>query len=474
MKTRLYFGMLLIVITIVTNQALPQQFTANPAELKRADKWYNQDLTFVNYSNNSLTYSSNQAFVGRNDAFTDDALRRWESFRMMYRFDVSGIPDNATITSAKLQAWWSLGSNKPNDVTVTFRIKSFPSDKWSGYPNDQWNAISTATKYDSINAPVSIPDNGTERNFSQGSPFCTAIQSSLSGNSFYMSMMTTDDETWGTGQGSVRDVNIKKSDVGGDGLFLTVNYTLPSSYTLIVKNDIDGGSLTVDDTLYTNVPITGKAFSWTANSQHTLLASTPQSLQQDGFPYTFSYSTWTRSDGQSFSANPLPITATGNTTYEAKFDPQINISGTYTIASGQTGNINPRTTVYFGSGSKLIVNGTLTANGYSDQRILFRSPDGSSWQGIEFNSAGTSSIQYCDINYAAIAIKATNCTNLVLSNITIGNSNFSNGTDDAAMAFYSSTPNVSNVTINGQSGSINGVRFASGSSGSIYNCTIQN
>jgi hypothetical protein len=42
------------------------------------------------------------------------------------------------------------------------------------------------------------------------------------------------------------------------------------------------------------------------------------------------------------------------------------------------------------------------------------------------------------------------------------------------MAFYNSSPTISSVTINGQSNSWNGVRFAQGSTGSITNSTIQN
>jgi hypothetical protein len=71
-------------------------------------------------------------------------------------------------------------------------------------------------------------------------------------------------------------------------------------------------------------------------------------------------------------------------------------------------------------------------------------------------------------------IKATNTSNLTISNVTIGNSSFYNGSDNAAMAFYNSSPTISSVTINGQSNSQNGVRFAEGSTGIIQYSTIQN
>jgi hypothetical protein len=71
-------------------------------------------------------------------------------------------------------------------------------------------------------------------------------------------------------------------------------------------------------------------------------------------------------------------------------------------------------------------------------------------------------------------IKATNTSNLTISNVTIANSSFYNGRDDAAMAFYNSSPNISYTTINGQPDSWNAVRFAQSSTGSITSCAIQN
>ncbi len=81
------------------------------------------------------------------------------------------------------------------------------------------------------------------------------------------------------------------------------------------------------------------------------------------------------------------------------------------------------------SGARIVANGT------ASQRITLTSTSGS-WQGISFNSAASSNLTYCDILYATMPIKATNTSNLTISNVTIGNSSFYNGTDNAAMAFY--------------------------------------
>ena len=46
------------------------------------------------------------AFVGRNDAYTNDTYRKRESFRMAYRWDVTNIPDWAVIDTVRLELDW--------------------------------------------------------------------------------------------------------------------------------------------------------------------------------------------------------------------------------------------------------------------------------------------------------------------------------------------------------------------------------
>ncbi|MGH2568509.1 MAG: hypothetical protein ACRDGA_09235, partial [Bacteroidota bacterium] len=157
-----------------------------------------------------------------------------------------------------------------------------------------------------------------------------------------------------------------------------------------------------------------------------------------------------------------------------KMVPSTNI-GSFTVPVGATINVNAGATATFSSGVNITVNGKMIANGTSTQHISLTKSGTGNWQGITLNSANGSSLQYCDFNYATIPIKATNTSNLTIGNVTIGNSNFYNGgVDDAAMAFYNSSPTINSVTINGQAGSKNGVRFASSSGGSIIGSTIQN
>lgn len=149
------------------------------------------------------------------------------------------------------------------------------------------------------------------------------------------------------------------------------------------------------------------------------------------------------------------------------------ISSNLNIPSGITLKLYPSSQLSFASSISLSVYGRLIANGSTSQPITFTSTSGT-WQGITFNSAHNSSLQYCDITYASSPIVVTNTSNLTISSVTIGNSSFQNYPHDAAMAFYNSSPTISAVIINGQSNSWNGVRFAQGSTGSIQYSTIQN
>ncbi|HXG37817.1 MAG TPA: right-handed parallel beta-helix repeat-containing protein [Bacteroidota bacterium] len=153
-----------------------------------------------------------------------------------------------------------------------------------------------------------------------------------------------------------------------------------------------------------------------------------------------------------------------------------SIENDVVVYAGATLTINAGSTVQFAANIPLTSYGRILANGTSTQRITFTKSGANNWQGIVLNGANNTSLQYCDINYATQPIVASNTSTLTISNCTINNSSFfdNNSSDAAAMRFYGSSPMISYVTINGQANSWNGVRFASGSGGSISNSTIQN
>ncbi len=199
---------------------------------------------------------------------------------------------------------------------------------------------------------------------------------------------------------------------------------------------------------------------WTYNSSYATLeqvGTNPAGYDQKAVVFNQS--------GATITAQYTNSTLTSNFTIPAG---TYTMAGTLTVSSGATLTISSGATLRFPSGAGLVINGALSANGATF------TASSSTWNGLTLNGSNGSSLQYCTINYASMPIKATNTSNVTISNVTIGNSNFYNGSDDAAMAFYNSSPTISYTTINGQGGSWNGVRFASSSTGSITNCTIQN
>ncbi len=98
------------------------------------------------------------------------------------------------------------------------------------------------------------------------------------------------------------------------------------------------------------------------------------------------------------------------------------INNTITIARGVTLTINPGSTLRFASGSSLIVNGTLNANGNSSQRITFTSTS-DTWDGIRFHhSSGT--LNYCNISNATYGVWSWYQPNLTLQNCQITNNTY--------------------------------------------------
>jgi hypothetical protein len=76
-------------------------------------------------------------------------------------------------------------------------------------------------------------------------------------------------------------------------------------------------------------------------------------------------------------------------------DATIESGATLTVGSGGTLEVKPGATVLFGSGTSLVINGTLSANG-STGTITFDFVERNS-NGIQVNSGGTANISYADI-----------------------------------------------------------------------------
>lgn len=142
------------------------------------------------------------------------------------------------------------------------------------------------------------------------------------------------------------------------------------------------------------------------------------------------------------------------------------MAGTLTVNSGATLTIASGATLVFPPNTGLVINGALSANG-----ATFTSSSGN-WSGITINSTSGCSLQNCTISYAnnPVTLNSTG-TSVTMQSCTINNSNFGG---DAAIRVNNSSPSMRLIQIYGQSGSANGVRFASGSGGILQESSIQN
>lgn len=119
----------------------------------------------------------------------------------------------------------------------------------------------------------------------------------------------------------------------------------------------------------------------------------------------------------------------------------ITVTGTVTVESGVTLTVEPGATISFASGASLTVNGTLSAVCNTSNPITFtRSGTSGTWNGIQFNSGSSGTVQYCTITYATDGVYCYNASPQIKYN-TI--QNCSNG---VYLNYYSS-PTIAGNTI---------------------------
>ena len=97
-----------------------------------------------------------------------------------------------------------------------------------------------------------------------------------------------------------------------------------------------------------------------------------------------------------------------------------NNSNNLTVNSGITLTINSGVTLKFAAGKKLTINGPLSAQGTSGNRITFQSISGT-WYGIEVNYGGYTPLNYCIIKNATCGIRAYQTSNLYVENCEVTN-----------------------------------------------------
>ncbi len=142
----------------------------------------------------------------------------------------------------------------------------------------------------------------------------------------------------------------------------------------------------------------------------------------------------------------------------------VSVVGTVTVNSGVTLTILPGTTVSFASGTSLVVNGTLNANGTSASPITFT---GSGWGSIVFNGSGAngSTMSYANINYGTeVDVTSAN-------NITIQNSSITNSSGNGIYVYSSSNFLAQTDTITNNNSNC-GISITGGSNNNCYDNVI--
>ena len=122
-----------------------------------------------------------------------------------------------------------------------------------------------------------------------------------------------------------------------------------------------------------------------------------------------------------------PPTTSGTLSNNEMWCGTIQLVGSVTVPQGISLVIEPSTIIKFVSNIELTINGTLTAQGTSSNHITFTSasstPQKGDWDWIKFdNSSGTSTLAYCDIEYAKFGIWSINSSHISMDNVTVTNS----------------------------------------------------
>jgi hypothetical protein len=111
--------------------------------------------------------------------------------------------------------------------------------------------------------------------------------------------------------------------------------------------------------------------------------------------------------GSPDAAPPPPNTmdVSGDITASATWSGAIRLTATTTIKAGATITVSPSATIYAGSASSLIVEGTLLVNGAMGTTVTFTPDTGATkWPGIDVASGGSATIMYADISHADMAL----------------------------------------------------------------------
>ncbi len=257
---------------------------------------------------------------------------------------------------------------------------------------------------------------------------CT-IADSIGGNLLYMyqgSLQMTNSIMWsGSGQvadilmlPSVSTVDVTYSDVGTSG----------DAYT--GDGNINADPLFVD----------------AANGDYTLQAASPcvntgnlnSALDLNGTRADMGYT------GGGGVIPPYSATGTLNTTTWTAANSPVHVVGEVTVPAGETLTIEPGVDVQFDANVQFIVNGALHAMGTSIDSIRFVKGTSSTWQGLLFGGADSSSLAYTRVSNgsrafgAGISIDGPGPRLALLNSDVSGNSNAGGGSASGGAMYVDS------------------------------------
>ncbi len=331
---------------------------------------FRQHGTFY-YQTLALELTEQNAYVGRKN---DDPAKDWESYRMVYAWDISSIPENAQIHGAQLTFDLRITSNADPEVVenIIYRVKA-NSPQPGETPEQQWVRIRTApTFHERAFYPDQYGQNLIDsQSFSGSHAFSDSIRARLSDGLFSIAVMTSDDENWGTGRGTRHFLNLRRDNLAVNAVELYIQWSPPAVHTVTVENSFGEGDVIVNGQAYPS----GTQFQWEAGSSHTLEANEYHEFDDNGFTRVHDFERWRKGEDDNFpeQQNPISIEIDGDDTYTARFKTELHVTSDYTVLSGQTLTFDEGTTVYFHPGTRLTVNGKLIANGTPSNRITIRS-----------------------------------------------------------------------------------------------------
>ncbi len=213
---------------------------------------------------------------------------RYETWRSVWTFNISEIPDGSDINSAKLSGSISGDEGYSGQlVALDWDLFSDPETEYVAVGNSHTIYINSINYNTFFEETVSALKDEIQQNLNND-----VVKIGL------LCIQETQDGSYG---------NLNQFQI-------EVDYTPPPVfYDITVKNSFEGGEVIVDGQNYAS----GTTFSWEENTQHTLEAFDQDWPDPNNYFRVFQ-NEWIKGT-QTFTENPLTITVTENATYKAKF-----------------------------------------------------------------------------------------------------------------------------------------------------------